>query len=313
MVPDLMRILQAKWVNFVMMCALFAFSFVMSPLNFDLHCHSRVSDGVLEPALLLERAAAQKVDVLALTDHDDVAGLDEAHQHAQRLGIRFIDGVEISVSWQSQTLHIVGLNVDRQDTSLLAGLAGIREGRKERAAKIAVQLSRVGIRDALAGAWQQAGNTELIGRMHFARYLVAQGICPDVQAVFNRYLAKGKPGYVSHQWADFRDAIGWIRVSGGRAVLAHPGRYPMSTGKMRTLLTEFSDAGGEAIEVVTSNHTPEQRSHFAVLARQFNLMASRGSDFHSPEEHWRDLGRLPPLPESCLPVWHDWNLDGNLS
>ena len=284
----------------------------MSPLNlslnFDLHCHSSVSDGVLEPVSLLERAAMQKVDVLALTDHDDVAGLDVARQHAQRLGIYFIDGVEISVSWQQQTLHVIGLNVDHRNAALLAGLAGIREGRKERAVRIAAQLAKAGITDALAGAWRHAGNTELIGRMHFARYLVAQGVCHDVQAVFNRYLTKGKPGYVSHQWADLRDVVGWIRSSGGRAVLAHPGRYPLNAGKMRTLLTEFCDAGGEAIEVATSNHTPEQRSNFAGLARRFNLMASRGSDFHSPEESWRELGRLPALPGTCLPVWHDWDI-----
>jgi predicted metal-dependent phosphoesterase TrpH len=281
----------------------------MSSLNIDLHCHSNISDGVLSPTQLLARAAERSVNVLALTDHDDVSGLPEARVAAALHDIRLINGVEISVTWESNTLHIVGLGINPEALPLLTGLATIREGRKERAANIAAQLEKAGIHDALAGAWRHAMNPELIGRMHFARYMIEQGICADVQTVFKRFMTRGKPGYVPHQWAALTDAVDWIRASGGQAVLAHPGRYPLGTGKMRALLKYFSDAGGEGIEVVTSNHTPEQRARFTELAKQFGLLASRGSDFHSPGETWRDLGRLPALPPTCRPVWQNWNLN----
>ncbi len=281
----------------------------MSSLNIDLHCHSNISDGVLAPVQLLARAAERSVNVLALTDHDDTSGLTEAHAAAKHWGIHLINGVEISVSWEYDTLHIVGLGINPDALPLSTGLASIRAGRKDRAAKIAVQLEKAGVHDALAGAWRHAMNPELIGRMHFARYMIEQGICADVQTVFKRFMTRGKPGYVSHQWAALADAVGWIRASGGQAVLAHPGRYPLGTGKMRALLKAFSDAGGEGIEVVTSNHTPEQRARFTELAKQFGLLASRGSDFHSPGETWRDLGRLPALPATCRPIWQNWDLN----
>lgn len=275
-------------------------------LNYDLHSHSCISDGVLSPAQLLARAAERGVDVLALTDHDDTSGLDEARQAAQALGVRLVNGVEISVSWEAQTLHVVGLGIDPQAPALAAGLAQLRVGRRERAERIAAQLARFGIPDSLEGAWRHAGNPELIGRMHFARYLVEIGACKDVQAVFRRYLSKDKPGYVSHRWAGLADAIGWIRASGGRAVLAHPGRYRVGSERMLGLLHEFREAGGEGIEVVSSSHTPDQYARFARFARDVGLLSSRGSDFHSPEETYRDLGRLPALPAVCVPVWHDW-------
>ena len=279
----------------------------MSPdLHFDLHAHSCISDGVLTPTLLLERAAERRVDVLALTDHDDTRGLAEAAEAARRVGVRLVNGVEISVSWQKTTLHIVGLGIDPAHEGLAQGLADIRTGRRERAERIAAQLARFGVADALEGALRQTGNPDLIGRMHFARDLVKRGICKDVQSVFKRYLAKGRPGYVSHQWVDMIDAIRWIRESGGQAVLAHPGRYELGSGKLTQLLNEFREAGGVGIEVVTGSHTPDQFIRFARLAREHGLLSSRGSDFHSPEEHWRDLGRLAKLPEICTPVWHDW-------
>lgn len=295
-------------MNFVMIAESDFLFFLMSPdLHYDLHAHSCVSDGVLTPTLLLERAASRQVDVLALTDHDDTRGLAEAAVAAARLGVRLVNGVEISVSWQKTTLHVVGLGIDPTHVSLAEGLAAIRAGRRERAERIAVQLARFGVPEALAGALRHAANPDLIGRMHFARDLVERGICKDIQSVFKRYLAKGRPGYVSHQWAEMADAIGWIRESGGQAVLAHPGRYELGSGRLTQLLNEFRDAGGEAIEVVTGSHTPDQFIRFARLAREHGLLSSRGSDFHSPEEHWRDLGRLAKLPDICTPVWQHWS------
>lgn len=280
----------------------------MSEQNFDLHCHSNVSDGVLLPADLVARAADRGVTVLALTDHDDVVGLPAARAAAEVAGIKLINGVEISVTWGTHTLHIIGLNIDPQSPALVAGLASIRAGRGERAIKMAEQLARSGIPGTLAGAYQYVDNRNSIGRMHFARYLVEQGIVKDVRAVFKHYLVKGKPGYVPHQWASLSDAIGWIVSSGGQAVLAHPGRYNMGAGKMEELLTEFKLYGGTGIEVVTGSHTVEHYAQFARLAKKFGLLSSRGSDFHGPDESYRDLGRLPQLPEICTPIWQNWAL-----
>lgn len=281
----------------------------MSPQNIDLHCHSNVSDGMLPPADLVARAAGQGVTVLALTDHDDVAGLAQARIAANELGVCLINGVEISVSWGTHTLHIVGLNIDPDNPQLVAGLTAIRAGRGERAIRMAEQLAKAGIPDSLAGAYQHAENPNLIGRMHFARYMVAQGLVKDVRTVFKKYLVKGKPGYVSHQWADIADAVSWIRASGGQAVLAHPGRYQMGSGKMHELLEVFKSVGGEGIEVVTGSHTLEQYPYFANLAQKFGLLSSRGSDFHAPGEGYRDIGRLPPLPAMCTPIWQNWNCE----
>jgi len=278
----------------------------MPDQNFDLHCHSNVSDGMLLPAELVARAAAQGVTVLSLTDHDDVAGLEAAHAAAVEHGIQLVNGVEISVTWGSHTLHIVGLGINPTHPTLKKGLEGIRHGRGERAEKMAVQLDKAGIKNSLQGAYQHAGNKNLIGRMHFARYLVAQGIVKDVRTVFKKYLVKGKPGYVSHQWASLAEAVSWIAASGGQAVIAHPGRYQMGSGKMHELLEEFKNLGGVGIEVVTGSHTPEQYPQYAQLAQKFGLLSSRGSDFHAPGEGYRDIGRLPPLPDLCTPIWHDW-------
>jgi len=278
----------------------------MPDQNFDLHCHSNVSDGMLAPAELVARAAAQGVTVLSLTDHDDVAGLEAARAAALAHNIQLVNGVEISVTWGSHTLHIVGLQINPVHPVLRIGLEGIRHGRGERAEKMAAQLDKAGIKDSLHGAYQHAGNKNLIGRMHFARYLVAQGIVKDVRTVFKKYLVKGKPGYVSHQWAALADAVDWIVASGGQAVIAHPGRYQMGSGKMHELLEEFKNLGGVGIEVVTGSHTPEQYPQYAKLAQKFGLLSSRGSDFHAPGEGYRDIGRLPALPALCTPIWHDW-------
>ena len=273
---------------------------------YDLHCHSTASDGVLSPRALVERAASMGVQVLALTDHDELAGLDEARAVAEEVGIRLVQGVEISITWAGHTIHVVGLNVDSDDPILGRGLASNRGGRAERARRMADELARMGIPGALEGAYKFAGNQDLIGRTHFARFLVERGVVKDVKTVFRKFLVKGKPGYVPHQWASLEEALVWIRAAGGQSVLAHPGRYQMGREKMRLLLSEFKHLGGDALEVVTGSHTPDQVPVYADLAVEFDLMASVGSDFHAPGEGGRELGRLPALPTRCRPLWSAW-------
>jgi len=280
-------------------------------LDYDLHCHSTFSDGVLTPAELVIRAAGRGVKMLALTDHDALTGLAEAAQTAEAFGIKLINGVEISVSWRSHTLHIVGLQIDPENEELQAGLLGVRGGRRHRAELMADSLARCGIGGVMEGANRFAANPDIIGRTHFARYLVEAGHCKDIPSVFKRYLVKGKPGYVSHQWANLTDAIRWITQSGGIAVLAHPGRYTagrkaMGKSTLQELLKEFVLFGGRGIEVVTGSHTIPQYAEFARYATQYGLLSSCGSDFHGPEESYRDLGRLPDLPMECTPIWSQW-------
>jgi len=282
-------------------------------LDYDLHCHSTVSDGLLTPTEIVNRAAERGVKFLGLTDHDNVDGLSEAAEAAAHCGITLINGVEISVSWRKFTLHIVGLGIDPLYPALIEGLQHIRSGRMRRAELMAESLARSGIGGVLEGAHRFAANPEIIGRTHFARYLVESGHCKDVGSVFKRYLVKGKPGYVPHQWVDLLDAVNWIRDSGGLAVLAHPGRYTAgrkSMGKptLLELLTEFTDMGGQGIEVVTGSHTPAQYAEFSRYATQFGLLSSCGSDYHGPGESYRDLGRLPDFPLECKPIWSAWEL-----
>ena len=275
----------------------------MNALNADLHCHSTASDGTLAPAAVVRRAHANGVDMLALTDHDELLGLPEATATAAELGLRFVPGVEVSVSWLDQTLHIVGLGFDPSNAALIEGLGKVRGGRDRRAALIAAELDRIGIRGSLEGALRYAGNPALVSRAHFARYLVEVGISKNVHDVFLHYLARGKPGYVEHVWATLEDALGWIKGAGGLAVIAHPGRYRLSHVEMDILFDKFRDLGGDAVEVSCGAHDGGQVLAFARLARKFGLMASRASDFHGPEDSPIDLGRAPPLPQDLTPVW----------
>ena len=274
--------------------------------NCDLHCHSIASDGLLAPADLVRRAAGNGVELLALTDHDELCGLAEAREQAEALGLRFIDGVEVSVSWGGITIHVVGLNIDPHNPQLQQGLQSIRQGRAERAKKMAQDLERVGIPGSLEGAYAYVENPNLIGRTHFARFLAEKRYVSDVKSAFQHYLVGGKPGYVPHEWATLADALSYINAGGGVPVLAHPGRYKLTRGEMRSFLGEFRDGGGAGIEVVTSSHTAEQFLEYAILAKEFGLLASRGSDFHGPGESRVDLGRLPNLAAELKPVWHDW-------
>lgn len=275
-------------------------------MNVDLHCHSTASDGLLKPADVAARAAANGVTTLALTDHDDLSGLAEARAAAESRGMRFVDGVEISVTWEGTTVHIVGLRIDPENPVLRSGLKSVREGRATRAEKMGDALAAAGVPDSLAGAKTFAENPSLISRSHFARHLVKSGRARDVKSVFQHYLVKGKPGFVQHQWASLAEAVSWIRASGGIAVIAHPGRYGFSKSETQALVAQFRDCGGAGIEVITGSHTPEQYVEFARVAREFGLLASRGSDYHGKGESRADLGALPQLPDDLKPVWHDW-------
>ena len=272
-------------------------------MNADLHCHSVVSDGTLEPEAVAARAHANGVELWALTDHDEVGGQARARDAALALGMPYLAGTEISVTFAGTTVHIVGLGVDPDDAALRAGLAATRGGRKERALEMAEGLARVGIEGAFEGALQYVGNPQLISRTHFARHLVETGVCADTQEVFRRFLVEGRPGYVPHRWASLHDAVTWIDGAGGLAVIAHPARYRFSPNEEFALFTEFKAHGGRAVEVVTGSHSAAEAARYAEAALEFDLLASRGSDFHSPDESHTDLGTLPPLPPTLRPVW----------
>ncbi|HSQ72377.1 MAG TPA: 3',5'-nucleoside bisphosphate phosphatase [Rubrivivax sp.] len=275
----------------------------MHLLNADLHCHSQVSDGTLSPEALAARAHVQGVELWSLTDHDEIGGQGRARDAALALGMGYLTGTEISVSFIRETVHIVGLGFDAEDAALQAGLAATRGGRRERANAMAEGLAQVGIAGAFEGALRYVGNPELISRTHFARFLVDSGVCPDTHAVFRRYLTPGNPGYVPHRWAGLGDAVRWIRGAGGVAVIAHPARYRFTPTEEYALITEFIAHGGIGIEVVTGSHSAAEQIRYADTALEFGLLASRGSDFHSPEESRTELGALPGLPGRLQPVW----------
>ncbi|WP_416136127.1 3',5'-nucleoside bisphosphate phosphatase [Aquabacterium sp. A7-Y] len=275
----------------------------MNIQNADLHCHSNVSDGTLTPEELAARAKANGVELWALTDHDEVGGQQRAAQAAAALGLPYLSGTEISVTFAGETVHIVGLGFDVADPGLAAGLARTRGGRELRAREMSADLERVGIAGAYEGALKYVGNPDLISRTHFARYLVEVGACRDTQEVFRKYLTEGKPGYVEHRWATLDDAVAWITGAGGIAVVAHPGRYKFSANEEYALFSHFKDIGGRGVEVVTGSHTAQDYVKYAGVAAEFGLFASRGSDFHSPSESHTDLGSLPFLSSGLSPVW----------
>ncbi len=272
-------------------------------LNADLHCHSVVSDGTLTPEALAERAKANGVELWALTDHDEIGGQHRAAAAAKAHGLHYLTGTEISVTFAGETVHIVGLGFDANDPAMHQGLHNTRGGREQRALEMAQSLAGVGIQGAFEGALKFVGNPELISRTHFARFLVETGVCRDTSEVFRKYLTEGKPGYVPHRWANLRDAVQWITQAKGVAVIAHPGRYKFTPNEEFALFTEFKAHGGQAVEVVTGSHTVQEYVKYAETAKEFGLAASRGSDFHSPDESHTDLGNLPFLPGGLTPVW----------
>ncbi len=276
---------------------------VASILNADLHCHSVVSDGTLTPELLAARAAANGVELWALTDHDEVGGQKRAAAAAKSVGIRYLTGTEISVTFAGETVHIVGLGFEPENADLVQGLRATRGGRTDRAKEMSDGLAKVGIKGAYEGALKFVGNPELISRTHFARFLVESGVCSETNEVFRKYLTEGKPGYVVHRWASLKDAVGWITGAKGVAIIAHPARYRFTPNEEYALFTEFKAHGGRGVEVVTGSHSAAEYVKYAETAIEFGLAASRGSDFHSPEESRTDLGTLPFLPGSLTPVW----------
>jgi len=272
-------------------------------MNADLHCHSVVSDGTLEPEALAARAKANGVELWALTDHDEIGGQHRARDAALALGMAYLTGTEISVTFAGTTVHIVGLGFDADDARLAAGLHATRGGRRERALEMADGLAKVGIHGTYEGALQYVGNPELISRTHFARHLVESGVCSDTQEVFRKFLVEGKPGFVPHRWATLKNAVTWITDAGGIAVIAHPARYKFTANEEYALFTEFKAHGGRGVEVVTGSHSSADAVRYTDTALEFELLASRGSDFHSPDESHIDLGTLPALPARLTPVW----------
>jgi hypothetical protein len=274
-----------------------------APPNADLHCHSVVSDGTLTPEELAQRAKARGVTLWALTDHDEIGGQARAAAAAAACGLDYLSGVEISVTFLHQTVHIVGLGFDANNAALAEGLQQTRGGRSQRAREMAADLARVGIQGAFEGALPYAGNPDLISRTHFARFLVETGVCKDTYEVFRKYLTEGKPGFVEHRWASLKDAVRWITQAGGMAVIAHPARYKFSANEELALFTEFKGYGGLGVEVITGSHSATESTSYAATALEFGLAASRGSDFHSPDESRTELGALPDLPGQLTPVW----------
>jgi predicted metal-dependent phosphoesterase TrpH len=272
-------------------------------VNADLHCHSTVSDGTLAPEVVAARAVANGVELWALTDHDEIGGIARARAAAQAGGMNYLTGVEISVTFADKTVHIVGLGFDETNPQLVAGLASVRGGRLARAHEMSDGLAKVGIKDVFEGALKYVGNPDLISRSHFARHLVSSGVCPDTNSVFRKYLTEGKPGFVEHRWAKLKDAVMWIVEAGGEAVIAHPGRYGFSPNAEYALFTDFKNFGGRGVEVVTGSHSEAEYLVYADMAKEFKLAASKGSDFHSPDESRIDLGTLPDLVGSLTPVW----------
>ena len=272
-------------------------------LNADLHCHSVVSDGTLTPEVLAERAKANGVELWSLTDHDEIGGQHRAAAAAKAQGLKYLTGTEISVSFAGETVHIVGLGFDPDDAAMVQGLRSTRGGRTERAREMSDGLAKVGIKGAFEGALKFVGNPELISRTHFARFLVESGVCSETNEVFRKYLTEGKPGYVPHRWASLKDAVNWITAAKGMAIIAHPARYKFTPNEEYALFSEFKAHGGRGVEVVTGSHTAAEYVKYAETAKEFGLAASRGSDFHSPEESRTDLGTLPFLPGGLTPVW----------
>lgn len=272
-------------------------------LNADLHCHSIFSDGTLTPEELAPRAKANGVELWSLTDHDEVSGQERAMAAAKAANLPYLTGVEVSVTFAGNTVHIVGLGFDHTNPALVEGMRQTRGGREERAREMSGGLAKVGIPGVYEGALKYVGNPELISRSHFARYLVEIGVCKEMSEVFRKYITEGKPGFVPHRWATLSDAVRWITNAGGVAVVAHPGRYNFTANEEYALFTDFKALGGQAVEVVTGAHGPADYAKYADLSLEFDLLASRGSDFHSPTESHTDMGKLPDLPSKVTPVW----------
>lgn len=274
-------------------------------LVYDLHTHTTASDGQLSPAALVIKAKTCGIDVLAITDHDTTAGISQAVDEADRQNINLLAGVELSVSWTDKNFHIVGLNIDPDNSALKKSLKTTKDLREQRAKEIGKRLDKHGVSNAYHEARELAG-IHTITRSHFARVLVKQGFAKDCNEVFKKYLIHNKPGYVKTDWIDMETGIKLINESGGLAILAHPMRYNITASWLRRFLASFREAGGSGIEVVTGNSNADEIRTVASYATRFELTGSAGSDFHGFDNTWFQLGQLAPMPESVTPVWKGW-------
>ncbi|MGB1403535.1 MAG: PHP domain-containing protein [Porticoccaceae bacterium] len=273
-------------------------------MNIDLHCHTTASDGTLSPTELINLACEREIDILSITDHDNV----DAYQKIAPIGdkLTLIHGIEFSSQWRKSGVHIVGLNLNLNSDALIEGVSLQTQARRERGEKIAEKLARLGFDNSLEGAKAFTAGGE-VGRPHFAQHLVAIGAVSNVQQAFKRYLGAGKAGDIKEQWSDMTTIISWIRAAGGVAVLAHPTKYKMTRSKLINLLTDFVAAGGQGMEVISGMQVPSVTQDLARLCNQFKLLASCGSDFHAPNQHWAALGMVAELPDQCKPIWRHWD------
>jgi predicted metal-dependent phosphoesterase TrpH len=272
-------------------------------MNIDLHCHTNISDGTLSPSELIALAVERDIDILSITDHDSIAAYESIKSPSK---LRIIPGIEFSSQWRKSGIHIVGLNLDLSSEAILHGVALQSRARRERGEKIAEKLSQLGFADSLEGAKSFTSGGE-VGRPHFAQHLVSIGAVSNIQQAFKRYLGAGKAGDIKEQWSDMAAIIGWIRDAGGIAVLAHPTKYKMTRTKLGSLLSDFAAAGGEGMEVISGLQVPSVTRDMAALCNKYELLASVGSDFHAPNQHWAALGMVAPLPDQSTPVWSRWS------
>ncbi len=269
---------------------------------FDLHCHTHYSDGRLSPQDLLARARANNVEVLAVTDHDTIAGLEFAQEAARQTGIQLVPGIEFSSAWNKVNVHIIGLCIDLSSAGLQAAVDAQEAARNFRSEAIALRLARAGIPGALEGARAIAGDA-VVGRPHFAQFLVAQGRVKNINAAFKKYLGTGKSADVKYEWPDMADVIAWIHGAGGLAVLAHPAKYELTRTKMCRLIGDFAQLGGNAVEVINGRQEDRLTQDLASITQGLGLYASCGSDFHFPDQPWQELGRFGQLPQGVVPIW----------
>lgn len=274
-------------------------------MTIDLHNHSYYSDGILSPSEVVRLAKKSGCNVFALTDHDTTNGLDEAQQEANNQQIKLIHGVEISTMWSNMTLHIIGLNIDKDNPTLQAGLSQHQDFRKIRAEKMARSLGGAGVVGAM-GKTQALAKTDMLTRTHFAQMLIQEGVCKDMKSVFRRFLTGKKPGSVSGKWAQFDKVIKWIHNAGGVAVLAHPLRYRMTRTKVQRMLSHLSNAGLDGVEVVTAHSTDEEITLMSKWADEYDLLYSRGSDYHGWSNQKIKIGYLKDFPNPDRALWREW-------
>lgn len=275
-----------------------------NPLTYDLHCHTTCSDGSLSPTELVNRAAEQGVDVLSITDHDTTNAYEQLGPLDQQ-PIQIIPGIEFSTQWKNINVHVVGLNIQLASTVLQEGVAFQHQARQQRAVLIAQKLHQLGFQGTLAGATNIAHNNN-VGRPHFAQHLVNIGAVSNIKQAFKKYLGQGKAGDIKQLWADLPQVIQWIRVAGGTPVLAHPTKYKLTRTKLKRLLDDFIEAGGQGMEIVSGKQLSSATQDLASLCREKGLLGSCGSDFHQPNQQWAELGQYSKYPADCPAVWESW-------